>query len=74
MDIQEKTIYTKYSYLVPKNSKISKKQFHELFQDYVKHPERKSELIKKLKTLSIKKGMKSKKSIKRNKRTRKRRY
>jgi hypothetical protein len=74
MDIQENTIYTKYSYLVPKNSKIPKKQFHELFQEYVKNPERKSELIKKLKTVSIKKGMKGKKSIKRIKKTRRRRY
>jgi hypothetical protein len=84
MDIQERTVYTKYGYLVPKHSKISKKQFHELFQEYVKHPENKAKLIKNVRELSIKKGniykksmkksIKNKKSTKNKKSRRKRRY
>jgi hypothetical protein len=84
MDIQENTLYTKYGYLVPKHSKISKKQFHEIFQEYVKHPEYKTKLIKNVRELSIKKGniykmgmkksLKNKKSMKNKKSTKKRKY
>jgi hypothetical protein len=76
MDIQERTVYTKYGYLVPKNSKISKKQFHELFLEYVKHPEHKDMLMKKVKELSIKKGKMYKRTNKKsskNKKSKKRR-
>jgi hypothetical protein len=52
MDIQERTVYTKYGYLVPKHSKIPRKQFHELFLEYVKHPEHKAMLMKKVVFLS----------------------
>lgn len=69
MDIQENTIYTKYTYLVPKKSRISKKQFRMMFQEYVKNPQRKKGLLKKLRELSIKKGKsyKMKKSTNYNK-------
>jgi DNA-directed RNA polymerase subunit H (RpoH/RPB5) len=76
MDIQENTIYTKYQYLVPKHSKISKKEFHEIFQEYVKHPERQTNLMNKLKKLSIKKGKLYKRTNKKsskNKKSKKRR-
>ena len=81
MDIQEKAIYTKYFYLAPKNSRITKKQFHGLFQEYLKYPNRKAKLLKKLKEMTIKKGKlykqnmmksaKNNKSNKYNKKTRK---
>lgn len=76
MDIQEKAVYTKYGYLVPKHSKIPRKQFHELFLEYVKHPEHKAMLMKKVKDLSIKKGNLYKRTIKKsskNKKSKKRR-
>ena len=56
MDVQESTIYTKYIYLAPKGSRVSKKVFHKLYEEYVKHPERKEKLIQKLRELSIKQG------------------
>ena len=59
MDIQESTVYTKYTYLAPKGSRIPKKQFHALFEQYVKHPELKEKLIQKLRELSIKQGKKN---------------
>ena len=56
MDIQESTIYTKYIYLAPKGSRVSKKVFHNLYEQYVKHPELKEKLIQKLRELIIKQG------------------
>jgi hypothetical protein len=70
MNVQESTIYTKYIYLAPKGSRIPKKKFHELFEIYVKHPELKDKLIKKLRRLSIEQGLKnSKKNKQKNKQT-----
>ena len=59
MDVQENTIYTKYLYLAPKGSRVSKKVFHDLYQQYVKNPELKEKLIQKLRELSIKEGKKN---------------
>ena len=56
MNIQENTLYTKYGYLAPKHGKITKKQFHKIYQEYEQHPERKAKLIKRLKVMSIKKN------------------
>ena len=74
MNIQENAVYIKYQYLVPKGRKISKKQFNKLFQEYEKHPDRKDQLIKKLREMSIKKGksyrMKKSNTRKKTKRTR----
>jgi hypothetical protein len=64
MSIQESAIWTKYEMLVPKEKKISKKVFHQLFEEYVKHPDKKDALLKKLRYLSMQKG---KEYIKKNK-------
>jgi hypothetical protein len=53
MDVQESTVYTKYIYLAPKGSRVPKKVFHALFEQYVKHPELKEKLIQKLRLLAL---------------------
>ena len=58
MNIQESAIWTKYLYLVPKHRRISRKRFHALYEEYVKHPERKEQLLRKLRALSIEQGKK----------------
>jgi hypothetical protein len=55
-EIQESAIWTKYIYLAPKHRRISRKRFHELYEEYVKHPERKEKLLRKLRALSIEQG------------------
>ena len=78
MSIQESAIWTKYEMLVPKEKKISKKVFLQLFEEYVKHPDKKDSLLKKLRYLSMQKGReyakrnnKTKKSAKKMKNKRK---
>ena len=56
MNIQESAVWIKYLYLAPKGRRISRKKFHELYEEYVKHPERKEMLIRKLRKLSREQG------------------
>ena len=73
MNIQENTVYTKYLYMAPKNGRLTRKQFHKLFQEYEKHPERKAMLIKRAREMSIKKNNMYKKSLKKRKSIKRRR-
>lgn len=56
MNIQESAIWTKYIYIVPKERRIPREKFHELYEEYTKHPERKEKLLRKLRALSIEQG------------------
>jgi len=53
MSIQtENIIWDKYNLFTPKSNRVSKKVFHGLYLEYKKHPEKKQQLLEKLKSLS----------------------
>lgn len=56
MDIQKSTIWTKYKYLVPAKNRIPEKAFQSFYEEYELHPQRKSEIIDKVRKMTIKKG------------------
>jgi len=56
MEIQESTIWTKYKYLVPAKNRVSRKQFHSLYEEYQLHPNKKAAIMAKLKSMTLKKG------------------
>ena len=56
MEIQEDTIWTKYKYLVPPKNRIPRKSFHSLYEEYRAHPERKTALVAKLRSMTLKNG------------------
>lgn len=77
--VSEQILWTKYNLFAPPKNRVSKSVFHKLFLEYKQHPERKEELLNKLKTLSKNKGRggASKTTVKkrrRNKRITRRRY
>lgn len=68
----EKILWGKYTIFVPKKNRISKKVFHAMYNDYKKHPEKRQQLLNKLKVLSKNKlatgGKGTRKVVRRNKR------
>lgn len=56
MDIQESTIWTKYTYLVPAKNRIPRKKFHLLYEEYKLHPNRKAAILAKLRSMTLKNG------------------
>ena len=48
----EVVLWGKYNLFVPKNNRVSKQVFHSLYNEYKNHPEKKQELLSKLKHLS----------------------
>ena len=53
MSVQsENIIWSKYNLFTPQSNRISKKAFHGLYLEYKKHPEKKQQLLEKLKSMS----------------------
>lgn len=51
----EDILWGKYNLFVPKNKQVSKQVFHSLYNEYKSHPEKKQQLLNKLKNLTMNK-------------------